>query len=188
MKIKVIVTIMLAVGWLLVGCGQGTNQGTPSTVQASSPTPSSISMNCSSGTEGQIDDGSGVLQVNWGPCLINATGNQPVGLSNQSVSYVTKYPIKGLELEGWVGTLAGSKIEVGEFLMVQTPDGRKAFFSNQYDKHQDIVGSQTFHWQVPLVLPAGTTLTLGMAAGVTNPETDCPCGVQVTWTVNQGIN
>lgn len=174
-------TVLLLV-LMLVSCGG------PHEVQANASAPSSISLDCSHAQPiAQDDDGLGTLTVNWGPCDVKATGSTPVSLSS-TLSYTLQHPIASRTLDAWIGTLAGSKIEAGYFLKITTPDGRQGIFLNQTDKHQDTQGNHFRQWNLPLNLPVGTRLDIGLAVGVTNPETDCPCGIHAQWFFNHGFD
>lgn len=151
--------------------------------------PSTIPLDCSQAQPvGQNDDGLGTLTINWGPCTVNAVGQQPVGM-NAILTYTLQHAINARVLDAWLGTLAGSKIEVGYYLKITTPDGRQGLFPNQLDKHQDVIGNSPPHqWNLPFNLPVGTEIEIGLAVGVTNPETDCPCGIHGQWFFNHGFD
>lgn len=161
----------------------------PSAVQAHVSELSTISLDCSQEQlVGQNDDGRGALTINWGPCDVSATGNKPVGMS-ASLSYTLQHSIAARVLDAWIGTLSGSRIEVGYYLKITTPDGKQGLFLNQLDKHQDVIGNSAPHqWNLPFDLPAGTRFDIGLAVGVANPETDCPCGVHAQWFLNHGFD
>jgi hypothetical protein len=127
------------------------------------------------------------LTVNWGPFAVNATGSSPVALS-ATLSYTVRHSISARVLDAWIGTLAGSRIEVGYDLKITTPDGRQGLFLNQFDKHQDVIGNSMRQWNIPFNLPAETKIDIGLALAVANPETDCPCGVHAQWFWNHGFD
>lgn len=163
--------------------------GPEAAVHAQPSGPSAISLDCSKEQEtGQNDDGAGTLTINWGPCDVNATGNKPVGLS-ANVRYTLRHAISARVMDAWLGTSAGSRIEVGYYMKITTPDGRQGLFVNQFDKHQDVVGNSPPHqWNLPLNLPGGTQIDIGLALGVTNPDEDCPCGIHAQWFLNRGFD
>jgi hypothetical protein len=181
MRIHLLIPVLLL---SLISCS-----GPERTVEAHSSGPSTISLDCSKAQEvGQNDDGLGTLTINWGPCVVNATGNKPVGMS-ATLSYTLQHPISARVLDAWIGTMAGSKIEIGYYMKITTPEGRQGLFLNQLDKHQDVIGNSAPHqWNLPLNLPANTRIDIGLAVGVTNPETDCPCGIHAQWFLNHGFD
>lgn len=178
-----IVWLIAALLPLITSCA-----GPEHAVEADTGRPSTISLDCSKGQDvGQNDEGLGTVTINWGPCDVIATGNKPVGLS-ATLSYTLRHSISARVLDAWIGTLAGSRIEAGYYVKITTPDGREGLFVNQLDKHQDVIGNSPPHqWNLPFNLPAGTRVDIGLALGVTNPETDCPCGIHAQWFLNRGF-
>ena len=69
-------------------------------------------------------------------------------------------------------------------------DGREAIINNEFDKHQDTIGSQWREYNLPLNLPAGTVLNVNMSLGFPHGGNDCPnrCAVETVWFFNHGID
>lgn len=149
-------------------------------VQASSP----AQVSCSPVVMQLGDDGrSPSFKVQYGPCTIMGDG-----AARSEDSYTLRNSATVCEAHSWLGTLTGSKIEVGFEWLFIAPDGRYLFsVPNQYDKHQDVVGS---HWSNVVNfrtsngscrrLDPGTKIVIQQASGVQDFKRDCPangCGM-----------
>ncbi|HLW52942.1 MAG TPA: hypothetical protein VKW06_08865 [Candidatus Angelobacter sp.] len=146
-----------------------------------------VTLDCSQAQPvGQNDDGRGILKVAWGPCTVNANGERSANLST-TLSYTLQHSISAKSLDAWIGTQWGSRIEVGYDLLITTPNGEQALFYNQFDKHVDLQGNHFRQWAVPLNLPAGTKIDIGLSLGIQNPSKDCPCGIHAAWYFNHGV-
>lgn len=121
------------------------------------------------------DDGkSASLKLQYGPCSLSGDGQV-----NGGGSYRLKTAMDVCEAQSWLGTLTDSRIEVGiEWLFFDSSGAFLFSVPNQYDKHQDVVGS---HWSNTVNLRAngacrhldsGTTIEVQEADGII----ECPHG------------
>ena len=186
--------LFLLVPFLLSGCGSipkvNASPAVPPKVNQKPGTPSSAVADCSPQTIPiAIDQGTGFLKVTYGMCWINVTGTSPVGVIDH-FTYTLKNPVNARKIDNWIGTAEGSSIEAGYEMVVTTPDGREAIINNEFDKHQDTIGSQWREYNLPLNLPAGTVLNIEMSLGFPHGAQDCPnrCAVQAVWFFNHGID
>jgi hypothetical protein len=136
-----------------------------------------------------VEQGTGFLKVTYGMCWVNVTGLSPIGVSDH-FTYTLKYPVNARKIDNWIGTAEGSQIEAGYEMVITTPDGRQAIINNEFDKHQDTIGSQWREYNLPLNLPAGTVLNVNMSLGFPHGGNDCPnrCAVETVWFFNHGID
>lgn len=86
----------------------------------------------------------------------------PAAGKGSIITYKLPYDFKLKRLDSWVGTGLGSRMETGGWFQYQKPDGHKAQFLLEFDKHQDVNGEKQREWvfATPIALPAGTIITV----------------------------
>jgi len=148
-------------------------------VHASAP----LTVDCAPTIAQLGDDGrSPSAKLQYGPCTVHGADNGP---ARSEDSYTLRTAMSVCSAQSWLGTPTGSREEVGLEWLAFAPDGSYLFsVPNQYDKHQDVVGS---HWSnvtdlrnhgACAHLPPGTRLVIQQALGVADAGKDCPntCG------------
>lgn len=86
----------------------------------------------------------------------------PEKLEQKTFTVVLNAPMSVKRIAVWLGTGMGSSLEIQSLFQYLTPDGRSAEYIVEFDKHQDVSGEKQkeFYFQSPLILPAGTIVTI----------------------------
>jgi hypothetical protein len=170
---------------LLAGCSGGPSSAPPPTVvpkaQAQEITPPTIifpDKPCPTFGQGCVsgEDPGYFLELRVGPAPASKPG---------IITYKLPYDLDVVRIDGWLGTGYGGRMEVGGKLAYQKPDGHKAAFDLEMDKHVDGDESErqrTWAFNKPLHLPAGTIVTLQVGIGFVAPAPDNPVGCADTFT------
>ncbi len=122
--------------------------------------------------------------VDPGYFIVMRIGPQQTTTKPSILTYTLTQDFHLKRLEAWIGTSFGSEGEFGSFFQYQKPDGHKAEFQIEFDKHIDgNHGEKQINreFATPILLPAGTIITV-YSGGVNLPAQGCPgCGEDQTW-------
>lgn len=158
MAMKKINTLALALALFSTSCGSrlATVQAAPPPIMQSQTQACTVERFYDGPTE--TPD---YLQFASHACLITTAGD---GTPAQDVkeTYTLKFAHTVQAADIQMGSNTGSEFEWAFWVDFALPNGRGFSLFNQYDKHQDVTGNR-HEWRpfpVPLVLPAGTTITI----------------------------